>query len=46
MKVRHPAFGVGIIDKLEGNGDDQKITIMFGNSTKKFILKYARLERA
>jgi DNA helicase-2/ATP-dependent DNA helicase PcrA len=46
MKVRHPAFGVGIIDQLEGNGEDQKITIRFKNlPLKKFILKYARLER-
>ncbi len=46
MKVRHPAFGVGTIHHLEGQGEDQKITIMFKNHTlKKFILKYARLER-
>lgn len=46
MKVRHPAFGIGTIHHLEGNGEDQKITIMFKNHTlKKFILKYARLER-
>lgn len=46
MKVRHPAFGIGTIHQLEGNGEDQKITILFKNHTmKKFILKYARLER-
>ncbi len=46
MRVRHPAFGVGTIHMLEGSGEDQKITIMFKNHTmKKFILKYARLER-
>lgn len=46
MKVRHPSFGIGTIHTLEGNGEDQKITILFKNHTmKKFILKYARLER-
>jgi DNA helicase-2/ATP-dependent DNA helicase PcrA len=46
MKVRHPSFGIGIIDLLEGNGEDQKVTILFKNHPKKkFILKYARLER-
>lgn len=46
MKVRHPAFGIGTIHMLEGQGEEQKITIMFKNHTlKKFILKYARLER-
>jgi DNA helicase-2/ATP-dependent DNA helicase PcrA len=46
MKVRHPSFGIGTIHQLEGQGEDQKITILFANhSMKKFILKYARLER-
>jgi len=46
MRVRHPSFGIGTIHILEGNGEDQKITILFKNHTmKKFILKYARLER-
>lgn len=46
MKVRHPAFGIGTIHQLEGQGEEQKITILFKNHTlKKFILKYARLER-
>ncbi|MBK9292898.1 MAG: UvrD-helicase domain-containing protein [Oligoflexia bacterium] len=47
MRVRHPSFGVGIIHGLEGNGEDQKVTILFpNNSIKKFVAKYARLERA
>lgn len=46
MKVRHPSFGVGVIQKTEGNGEDQKVTILFGDrSTKKFVAKFARLER-
>jgi len=46
MKVRHPAFGIGVIQNLEGQGEAQKITILFPNTAlKKFILKFARLER-
>lgn len=46
MRVRHPTFGVGTIYKTEGNGDDKKVVIVFPNQTlKKFIIKYARLER-
>lgn len=45
-KVRHPAFGIGTITVIEGAGDDQKITILFaGQKQKKFIAKYARLEK-
>ena len=47
MKVRHPSYGVGIIHTLEGHGEDQKVTILFPNkSIKKFVVKFARLERA
>jgi DNA helicase II / ATP-dependent DNA helicase PcrA len=46
MRVRHPSYGVGIIHLLEGFGDDQKVTILFPNkSLKKFVVKFARLER-
>ncbi|MCC6278365.1 MAG: DNA helicase PcrA [Oligoflexia bacterium] len=44
-RVRHPTFGVGIIHQTEGQGEAQKVTILFGdNSLRKFIVKYARLE--
>jgi len=47
MRVRHPSYGVGIVHLLEGFGDDQKVTILFPNkSLKKFVVKFARLERA
>lgn len=47
MRVRHPSYGVGVIHTLEGNGEDQKVTILFPNkSLKKFVVKFARLERA
>lgn len=46
-RVKHPVFGVGTIYQLEGDGDDQRVTILFGDqSLKKFITKYARLEPA
>lgn len=45
-RVRHPAFGIGTITLVEGSGDEQKVSILFsGQKTKKFILKYARLEK-
>jgi DNA helicase-2/ATP-dependent DNA helicase PcrA len=45
-KVRHPNFGVGKIFKIEGSGDSSKVHIFFNdNKTRKFILKYTRLEK-
>lgn len=46
MRVRHPTFGVGSIFQTEGSGEEQKISVMFADQTvKKFVAKYARLER-
>jgi DNA helicase-2/ATP-dependent DNA helicase PcrA len=46
MKVRHPTFGVGSIFSVEGDGDQVKVSVMFADNTvKKFVAKYARLER-
>lgn len=46
MRVRHPTFGVGSVFATEGSGDGLKVSIMFADNTvKKFIVKYARLER-
>jgi len=46
MKVRHPTFGVGTIFETEGGGDQQKVSVLFADQTiKKFVTKYARLER-
>jgi DNA helicase-2/ATP-dependent DNA helicase PcrA len=46
MKVRHPHFGVGVIASCEGEGENQKVTVMFDNrSLKKFSVKFARLDR-
>lgn len=45
-RVRHPHFGVGHICRVEGQGEDQKVSIIFeDNRLKKFVSKYARLEK-
>lgn len=46
MKVRHPTYGAGTIYQTEGSGADLKVSVVFGDNTiKKFVAKYARLER-
>lgn len=46
MRVRHPTFGVGSVFATEGSGDSLKVSVMFADNTiKKFIVKYARLEK-
>ena len=46
MRVRHPSYGVGSILSVEGNGADLKVSVVFTDKTvKKFVAKYARLER-
>jgi DNA helicase-2/ATP-dependent DNA helicase PcrA len=45
QRVRHPTFGVGSIYQIEGAGENQKVSVVFSdNTSKKFIVKYARLE--
>ena len=45
MRVRHPTFGIGSIFKVEGSGENQKVSVMFNDhNTRKFVVKYARLE--
>ncbi len=45
MRVRHPTFGVGSIYQVEGDGEMQKVSVIFTDKTfKKFVVKYARLE--
>lgn len=44
-RVKHPSFGKGVIRAVEGEGEDTKLTVIFeGQSVKKFIAKYAKLE--
>ena len=46
QKVRHPTFGAGSIFATEGAGETLKISVLFQDNTiKKFVAKYARLER-
>ena len=46
QRVRHPTFGVGSIFSTEGSGDTLKISVLFQDNTiKKFVAKYARLEK-
>lgn len=46
QRVRHPTFGVGSVFATEGSGESLKVSVMFTDNTiKKFIVKYARLEK-
>jgi DNA helicase-2/ATP-dependent DNA helicase PcrA len=45
MKVSHPAFQTGVIRKIEGAGDNGKITVYFPRfGSKKMIKKFAKLD--
>jgi len=44
-QVVHPKYGVGLIRKIEGSGDNLKLTILFGGQKKTFMEKYTPLER-
>jgi DNA helicase II / ATP-dependent DNA helicase PcrA len=44
--VRHAKYGVGMIVRCEGEGDDSKLTVSFpGHGLKKLVPKYAALEK-
>jgi DNA helicase-2/ATP-dependent DNA helicase PcrA len=43
--VLHPKFGVGKITKIEGSGDNIKLTITFGLTKKIFMEKYTPLQK-
>jgi DNA helicase II / ATP-dependent DNA helicase PcrA len=46
MRVRHAQFGPGIIRKIEGTGDNQKVIIAFASvGFKKLLVRFAGLER-
>jgi len=46
-RVRHGTFGLGTIKRLEGAGDQQKVTVLFHSvGAKKLLLKFAGLEPA
>ena len=42
-KIEHQRFGVGIVRKIEGQGENAKATVEFQNSgVKQLLLKYAK----
>ena len=46
-RVSHPKFGIGIIRRIEGKGENQKVIIQFQSiGMKKLLLKFAGLEPA
>ena len=46
-RVRHVRFGVGTVRRLEGAGDNRKVTVYFNTvGPKKLLLKFAGLEPA
>jgi DNA helicase-2/ATP-dependent DNA helicase PcrA len=46
-RVRHAAFGVGVVERVEGGGEQQKVTVKFGAAgRKKLMVKFAGLEPA
>jgi DNA helicase II / ATP-dependent DNA helicase PcrA len=46
-RVKHPKYGVGLLLRKEGSGDDAKLTVSFpGYGQKKFVAKFAQLEKA
>ncbi len=45
MRVRHPSWGEGIVESMEGRGENLKLTIRFREGVRKKVLAiYARLE--
>lgn len=46
VKVRHTKYGVGVIIKCYGTGDNARVDVRFGNetATRTIILKYAALQ--
>ena len=45
QKVEHERFGIGIVENIEGTGDNAKATIAFTNAgTKQLLLRFARFK--
>jgi DNA helicase II / ATP-dependent DNA helicase PcrA len=45
-RVRHAKYGMGVVLRSEGAGDDAKLTVSFpGYGQKKFVARFAALER-
>lgn len=44
LHIRHKVYGEGIITKVSGNGENEKVEVKFGNLEKKFLIAYTPLE--
>jgi DNA helicase-2/ATP-dependent DNA helicase PcrA len=45
ITVRHPTFGKGVVERIEGHDDKIKLVVKFGKGvTKKLLAKFAKLE--
>jgi len=44
-RIHHPKYGAGKIIRIEGTGDNTKLTISFGTVKKTFLEKYTPLEK-
>ncbi|MCU0846542.1 MAG: hypothetical protein MUD12_01485 [Spirochaetes bacterium] len=44
-RVMHPKYGPGRIERIEGEGDNIKLTIAFTSGKKTFLEKYTPLEK-
>jgi len=42
MRIRHERFGNGIVRKIEGKGDQTRVTVIFDSGgERKFLVYYA-----
>jgi DNA helicase-2/ATP-dependent DNA helicase PcrA len=45
-RVKHPAWGIGVVRDCYGDGDDQKVTVNFPSiGVKRLLVKFANLEK-
>jgi DNA helicase-2/ATP-dependent DNA helicase PcrA len=43
--ILHERFGKGVVEKLEGTGENAKITVRFDNvGVKQLLMKFARFK--
>jgi DNA helicase II / ATP-dependent DNA helicase PcrA len=43
-QVQHTSFGIGVVQRIEGRGDNRKVTVAFRRAgTRKLLLKFAGL---
>jgi DNA helicase-2/ATP-dependent DNA helicase PcrA len=47
MNVRHAIFGTGVVRRIEGQGEQQKVIVFFHSvGPKKLLVRFAGLEPA